>query len=318
LDIFTESDAHTMKAQESVTAPSTSHTETRDIATRITNRIVSLLEQGVVPWRRTWGQKRVTHCPRSAGTGKAYQGINALHLSAITWSENYASPTFITFQEAKKRGGSVRKGEHGYPVIYWKMIDVDSDTGDSKKIPMLRHSTVFNVAQCDGLPDTSEPVAVFTPIDTAEDIWRRWADKPSLIHGGMKAAYNSVQDVIRMPYPVAFDPPEEYYTTLFHEAIHATGHPKRLCRDMSGSFGSQKYGREELVAEMGATMLCAYAGIEDEVIENSAGYLDGWIKTLKGDKRLLIVASGQAEKAVHFIRQTKPDEPAPDNWQETE
>lgn len=302
--------------------------EKKDVATRITERICALLERGVVPWRKTWAQNLIQNRPRSAGTGQEYHGINALHLSAVMFDMDYISPTFITFREAKKRGGMVRKGEHGYPVVYWKIIEVDdrvkkaAGEDGKKKLPMLRYSTVFNVGQCDGLASVVEPTppapATFQPIETAKTIWQCYPGAPTLTHGSDKAAYSPGLDRIIMPSPDSFESSQAYYATLFHEAIHSTGHESRLGRDMTGHFGTKKYGREELVAEMGAAMLCAYAGIEDATIDNSAAYLQSWLKTIKADKRLLITAAGQADRAVNYIRNVRQEEPAPDDWQDSE
>lgn len=306
-----------MVTQESVQANSPK----TDIAARITAKIIALLENKVVPWRCTWAQKVVTNRPRSAGSGQPYQGINALHLSAVMWREGYSSPTFITFQEAKKRGGTVRRGEHGYPVVYWKILEVEDkaarQTDVAKKhIPMLRYSTVFNAAQCEGLQIVeADMTSPFVPIGSAETIWRNMPHAPRLVSEEQKAWYSPGRDVINMPLPETFDASADYYVTLFHEAIHSTAHPTRLGRELGARFGSDPYAREELVAEMGAAMLCAYAGIEDATIENSASYLDNWIRVLKGDKRLLITAAGQAERAVAFIRHEHAEQ-QPDNWQD--
>ena len=228
----------------------------------ITERILKKLEEGTVPWRKPW-QGGDAGIPRNVVTGFPYRGINAFLLAAA----GYASPYWLTFRQAKRRGGNVRKGEHGTPVIFWKWRDPEGGEGggeDERVIPVLRYYLVFNVEQCDG---------VFIPVTS-------------------------------LAPQRAFESEPAYYATLFHELAHATGHARRLARPAvmdAASFGSHAYSKEELIAEMGATFLCGHAGIEAETLESAAFYLDGWIRVLRGDSRLVIQAAAHAQRAADFI-----------------
>jgi antirestriction protein ArdC len=183
-------------------------------------------------------------------------------------------------------------------------------------VPVLRYYNVFNVEQCDGIaaPDVAaiEPVA-FNPIEAAELLVKGYADGPAVEHGGTQAIYRPNADIVRLPEPSHFASGEEYYSTLFHELSHSTGHSKRLDRKFDTDpkpFGSADYGREELVAEMSAAFLCAHAGITPVVIENQVAYLQGWISKLKGDKKLAITAAGAAQRSADWIRNERTA-PAP-------
>ncbi len=133
---------------------------------------------------------------------------------------------------------------------------------------------------------------------------------PTIIHGFTKACYSFTKDQIRMPPKASFKSEESYYATLFHEMVHATGHSSRLARkaiEEKHGFGSPEYSREELIAECGASFLCGYTGIENETIENQAAYIEHWRKQLMADKKLVISAAGQAQKAVDFILDRRAD-----------
>lgn len=271
----------------------------------ITQRIVERLEQGEIPWKKSWNAQ--TQAPRNLISGKLYSGINTF----ILLSARYQSPYWLTFKQATEKGGSVRKGEKGWPVVFWK-IDKKQDeaTGEEKTVPILRYYTVFNVAQIDGLENvpateihsTSENGA--EAIDAAEWIVAQMPNRPQISHGHTRACYSPAWDRVEMPVSIAFNGPAEYYSTLFHELAHATGHESRLNRHQTiknHSFGSNDYSKEELVAEFSSAFLCAEAGISPAVIENQAAYIQGWLKALKNDSKLLINAAAQAQKAADWI-----------------
>jgi antirestriction protein ArdC len=280
-----------------------------DLYAEVTNQIVFMLEKGVVPWRSPILGRSTAGHPKNLESGKQYRGINVFLLAFTAWAQGYDSAYWLTFNQAKQRGGLVKKGEKSSMVVFWKEYEVaDKETGEAKKIPVLRYYNVFNATQCDGIeiPDAVkfEPLD-FKPIEAADAVVKGYAEAPAIEHGGQQACYRPLADIVRMPEPSRFISAEEYYSTLFHELGHSTGHSKRLDRKLDTDpkpFGSPDYGREELIAEMSAAFLCGHVGIPPTVIENQAAYLQGWLKQLKDDKRLVIAAAGAAQKAADWIR----------------
>ncbi|QDV79092.1 ArdC family protein [Botrimarina mediterranea] len=293
----------------------------RDIYQEVTDRIVGLLEQGVAPWRQPIRGAGGDATPKSLATGKPYRGINVFLLAMTGWAHGYASSYWATFNQVKKEGGSVRKGERSTLVVFWKQAALtDKESGEEHSVPVLRHYQVFNAEQCAGIaaPDLvadtpgDEP---FEPLLEAQAIVEAYPKPPAIEHGGAVAAYFPGPDLVRLPAPGRFESREAYYATLFHELAHSTGHEKRLRRGIGerlAPFGSPDYSREELVAELGAAFLCAASGIGPATVEQSAAYLDGWTRALKGDKRLVIQAAGQGQRAADHIRGVKfEDAPGP-------
>ena len=276
---------------------------------RITERIVSLLSQGTVPWHKPWQVN--TGLPRNLVSQKPYRGINVFLLMAM----NYESPHWLTLRQANLLGGQIKPGEKSCPVVFWKPMKVkDKESGEDRKIPFLRLYHVFNVAQCTGLkniPKADETAFVSTkPAEIVAGM-----PQPPTIKHGMKAAYYSpADDTVGMPDRNRFDTEESYFATLFHELTHGVGHKSRLNRatlSESNGYGSDPYGKEELIAEMGSAFLCGYAGIVDRTIDSSAAYLEGWLKQLKEDKTLIVHAAAQAQKAADFILNRTPENGAP-------
>lgn len=275
----------------------------------VTERICELLENGTVPWHQPWNAE--LGMPRSLSTGKLYRGVNVWLLG----SSMYASPWWGTFKHIADLGGQVRKGERSTLVVFWKKTERtvhDEETGDEteRKGFLLRYYRVFNAEQCDGL-ELPEPPGVtheHKPIEAAERIaiaYHSSAGAPRLIVGGGRACYSPHSDTLQMPSRDAFETSEEYYSTLFHEMTHSTGHSTRLARENLlelHSFGDESYSQEELVAEMGASMLSGLAGIDQVTLPNSAAYISHWIRVLKGDSRLVVSAAAQAQRAADFIR----------------
>ena len=273
---------------------------------QITDRIISMLEKGTVPWRKPWNVQ--TGLPRNLVTKKAYRGINTFLLHAMS----YESPFWLTFRQAQEFGGTVRKGEKACPVVFWRQLEVeDKESHEIEKIPMLRFYYVFNTAQVDGLkniPATVEPPA--TVSTTAEEIVALMPKRPEIKHGLAKAFYSPSVDMVAMPDRARFDTEAGYFATLFHELTHASGHKSRFNRPTlteSQGFGSNPYCKEELIAEMGAAFLCGQAGIAENILENSAAYLQNWLEQLQNDKALIVQAAAQAQKAADFILGTKFD-----------
>ena len=271
---------------------------------QITDRIIAMLEKGTVPWRKPWNVQ--TGLPRNLVTKKAYRGINIFLLHAMS----YESPFWLTFRQAQELGGTVRKGEKACPVIFWRQLEVeDKESHEIEKIPMLRFYYVFNAAQVSGLkniPATAETLV--TVSTTAEEIVALMPKRPEIKHGLAKAFYSPSADMVAMPDRTRFDTEAGYFATLFHELTHATGAKSRLNRPTlteSAGFGSNPYCKEELIAEMGAAFLCGQAGIAENIIENSAAYLQNWLEQLQNDKKLIVQAAAQAQKAADFILGTK-------------
>lgn len=285
--------------------------KTADAYAKVTARLIAELEGGRVPWHRPW----VPSQPVSIH-GRHYRGINAVLLSFLS---PYASPVWLTFNQARERGGCVRKGEKGMPVILFKVSDRDradaDDASDERKARLFATTyTVFNVEQCDGveLPKRLQGPAGAREIVSGDVIAERFlgAGGPSLEHGGSRACYSPSLDSVRIPTRAAFKSSAEYYSTLFHELGHSTGHASRLNRDgiaKFDSFGSHQYSREELVAEFCAAFLCASAGIENaRTVENSAAYLRYWLKAVKEEPGVLVRAASQAQKAADLILGVAP------------
>jgi len=269
----------------------------------ITSRIVEELEKGQVPWRKPWR----TLPPANLVSKKPYRGINVFLLAL----QGYGSQYWLTFNQAKQLGGNVRRGEHGTKIVFWKFDRYETETAEGeteeRKSAFLRYYTVFNLEQTEGLKALMALPPAF-PIESAEEIVKGMPNPPTFEQDA-HAAYIPSRDVVTMPSRAAFDSQAEYYSTLFHELTHSTGHAKRLARegfDNPQRFGSESYSREELIAEMGSAMLCGVAGIEQSTLANSAAYLKTWIARLKSDSRLVISAASAAQKAADYIRGESP------------
>jgi antirestriction protein ArdC len=221
--------------------------------------------------------------------------------------QGYGSQYWLTFNQAKQLGGNVRKGEHGTKIVFWKFDTFETETADGeteeRKSAFLRYYTVFNLEQTEGLKALLALPPAF-PIESAEEIVKGMPNPPTF-EQDFQAAYIPSRDVVTMPSRTAFESQAEYYSTLFHELTHSTGHAKRLGREgieKIQPFGSEDYSKEELIAEMGSAMLCGIAGVEQATISNSAAYLQSWIKRLKSDTRLVVSAASAAQKAADYIR----------------
>lgn len=270
----------------------------------VNKRITELLEEGTVPWKRPW---RSTEGPRNLISKKPYRGINSFLLNCSP----YESDHWLTFNQAKQKGGQVRKGEKSTIICFWKWINTVSDDDESGnesaiiKKPLLRYYRVFNLEQIDGIEHPKEPEieTPFTPIEKAEQIIEDMQFKPVIQYGGGRAAYSPTLDKITLPPKEAFTSSEAFYNVLYHELAHSSGHSTRLNRKGVTEptyFGSHDYSQEELVAELSASMLCGVAGIE-LTIENSAAYISGWLSVLRKDKKCLVLAAAQAQKAADYI-----------------
>jgi antirestriction protein ArdC len=229
-------------------------------------------------------------------------------------NRGWSTPRFLTFKQAIEAGGNVRKGKRGTKVYFVKQLQVKDDNSEdaaSRLIPMMREYTVFNVDQCEGLPDgirTDRPMRIRNP-DTrdalADDFLR--STGADIREGQGEAYFVPSHDFISMPAFQAFKGADHFYNVAFHELTHWTGHKSRLDRDLKNRFGSRDYAAEEL-AELGAAFLCAEFGFDGDV--RSAGYIATWIELLKADKRALFTACSKASKAADYLRGLALAEPA--------
>jgi antirestriction protein ArdC len=292
-------------------------TEKADVYQRITNRIVSELEQGVRPWFKPWNAEhaagRITRPLRH--NGQPYSGINVLMLWSEAMAKGYAAPIWMTFKQAQELGAHVRKGEHGSLVVYadrFTKTETDSDTGEDvrRSIPFMKGYTVFNVEQIDGLPAhyTATAAPVLDPLQRikhAEEFFA--ATRSDIRHGGNMAFYAIGSDHVQMPPFESFRDAESYYATLAHECTHWTRHEKRLARDFGRKrFGDEGYAIEELVAELGSAFLCADLGLTPEPRADHAAYIASWLKVLKDDKRAIFTAASHAQRAADFLNGLQP------------
>jgi antirestriction protein ArdC len=265
----------------------------------VTESIIKQLESGVAPWRKPWR----TEMPANLVSKKEYRGINIFLLAA----QGYGSRYWVTYRQAQVLGGNIKKGEHGSKVVFWKFDEYrkeNQETGETEnhKSILLRYYTVFNLEQCEGIK-SPEPARVINPIEQCESIVKSMPNPPGFEQDS-QACYRPSTDTVGMPARSAFHSAEEYYSTLFHELTHSTGHPSRVGREgimNHNPFGGEDYSKEELVAEMGAAMLCGVAAIESQTLGNSAAYLQSWINKLRSDSRLIVSAASQAQKAADYI-----------------
>ncbi|PYE30421.1 antirestriction protein ArdC [Rhizobium sp. PP-F2F-G38] len=284
-----------------------------DIYTRITDRIVAALEQGVRPWMKPWSvantQGRITRPLRH--NGLPYSGMNVLLLWSEGIARGFSSPMWMTFKQALELGAAVRKGETGSTVVFAsRFIKSESDGQGNevdREIPFLKAYSVFNIEQIDGLPDRyyEQPLAVLDPVERIDQADRFFRNTGALIrHGGSQAYYSPVTDHIQMPPLETFRDAAGYVATLSHEATHWTAHPARVGRDLSRyAKDMSERAREELIAELGSCFLCADLGIvpELEPRPDHASYLQSWLRVLSDDRRAIFQAAAHAQRAVSFL-----------------
>jgi len=293
----------------------TTDTKRGSVYDQITERIIAMMETGTVPWRKPW--KVQTGLPRNLVSKKPYRGINTFLLHAL----NYESPFWLTYRQALELGGNVRKGEKSCHVVFWKRLEIeDKQTHEMEKIPLMRFYSVFNIAQCDGLKDIpGMPEAASAAPTKPQEIIALMPQCPEIRHGMRKAFYSPSEDFVGMPDRERFETAAGYFSVKFHELIHSTGHVSRLNRPTlteSAGFGSNPYCKEELIAEMGAAFLCGQAEIAEQTLDNSAAYVQNWLEALQNDKKLIVQAAAQAQRAADFILGVKHEE-APAEQRET-
>jgi len=287
----------------------------------ITTKIIAELEAGRLPWVQPWGTvsaKAPLAMPKNAATGRGYSGVNVLILWGAVIENGFPAQSWCTFRQALSLGGNVRKGERGATVVYADRFIPDDEkkraretSEDAQAIPFLKRFTVFNTAQCEGLP---ADIAVATPPEPPALIEPR---VEALIRatgidfrvGGNHAFYAPSADYVQVPPPQAYFEPINWHRTALHEIGHATGAPHRLNRDLLGVFGSKKYAFEELIAEISAAFCCASLGIVPTV--RHADYVGAWLEVLREDNRAIVRAASQASKAANYILGYLPEDDHP-------
>jgi antirestriction protein ArdC len=290
----------------------------RDVYQDITDRVVDSLHKGTAPWQKPWDVNGIM--PTSVSTNRPYRGINQLLLGLTQQAKGYSSPHWLTYNQAKAKGGNVIKGEKGSMVTLWKEHEVDDATHPTGKrnIPFLRAYSVFNTEQCEGLQlpprfhqQQRDPVETLPAL---QGIMDGYQGGPKQVHGlGDSAHYSRRDDTITLPEKTQFKTPEGYASTVLHEMTHSTGHKDRLDRfDKTGEpshFGSEQYGHEELTAELGNAFLRGHAGIGgDHEHEQSAAYIQSWLGALSDpdNKKWVVQAAGHAQKAADHILGINP------------
>ena len=270
---------------------------------QVTEKILNQLQQGVLPWRKPWEPVP----DRNAFSGRPYRGVNVLLLNISALVNGFTSPYWLTYREAKKLGGYVRKGEKATSIIFWKVLEVvekdsngnpivNPETGEERtvEVPFARYYMVFNLEQTEGvtLPDKLQ-----CSCPPAEGICSSLLSLPT-IKWGKSATYDPERDFIELPPSSSFHSQDAFWSSFFHELIHWTG--KRLGREFGHRFGDKAYAFEELVAEIGSAFLCAHAGIEADGPEH-ASYIQEWINILERDSKAIFTAARKAQEAVDWL-----------------
>lgn len=283
-----------------------------DLYQHITNRIITLLEQGTIPWLCPWTSSPEQALPANLSSGHRYSGINVLLLNMVQIERSYPLNRWLSYQQARALGGHVRRGEKGTDVVFFKMMEVDDkraqtrsvsahDANALKLIPLLKSFTVFNAAQVDDLPPAitvqQPPPDDFDANAAAELVLQ--ASGASIQHGGDKAFYRPMDDYIQLPPKASFVSSDRYYNVALHELTHWSGHPSRCNRQLASRQNLDAYAFEELIAELGSSYLCNYTGINNKL--HHASYIANWLQALHSDKRLIFTAASLAQKAADYL-----------------
>ena len=283
----------------------------RDVHQIISGRVIELLEKGIVPWRIPWTQAGV---PKNLITGRAYRGINTMLLASLGYERNL----FLTSKQLKEIGAFIRPEEKPHLVTYWSYGDREKEPKapeETKKPGVLRYYTVYNIAQCAGIPEELVPPVepVNFPVLACEAIVKEMSLKPDIRHKDPEAYYDCLDDYINMPKQKSFVSDEVYYSVLFHELAHSTGHHTRLDRmglvQMS-EYGGNEFSQEELIAEIATGYLHSLTGITG-TFKHYAEHIEGWAGRMRCDKHLAINAATQAQRAVDFILNVQSEDKEP-------
>lgn len=272
----------------------------KNVYEMVTDRVISALESGNIPWEKPWGGCR----------SGAYNFITRKSYSLMNQMLLKHRGAYGTFKQWTEKGGKIRKGEKSEIVVFWKFQIVEEENEDGekeeKKIPILKYYNVFHVSQVEGVTVKEEELPEVKPIESAEKIKRDYVEREHiriLEYTTNEAFYSPAGDFIQVPERGQYRDANEFYSTLYHEMVHSTGHKSRLNRlERDAHFGNEIYSKEELVAELGAAFLMNLLGIETKkTFRNSTAYIQNWIQVLKNDPRFVVSAAGKAEKAVHYI-----------------
>lgn len=309
-----------LTAKKGAATKSTKDYVFRDTYQEVTDAVIKALEEGTVIWKCPWNQVGL---PQNIITQKEYRGWNVFALNFHCRLNGYSSPYYITYKQAQQLGGTIKKGEKGIRITYWAAIAVkekdqpkDTVETECRKRLVPKDYIVFNIDQTEGLefPELSqERRSDAEKIHACGRVIDEMENKPLIRYNGYDAHYNRLTDTVVVPSLEKSTSNEEYYSTLFHEIAHSTGHETRLNRKelvKTDGHGNQNYAKEELTAELTATFLCAITGIEQATLANSAAYIANWLTALKNDKTLVLKAAAQAQKAADYIL-NKRYEPAP-------
>ncbi len=277
-----------------------------DVRANVTDTIIRMLEQGVTGEGSLWDGAGACGLPKNFKTGAAYSGINIPLLWMAARERKLTRNEWLTFNQAKDLGASVRKGAKGVMGVFFSRVQKKGESQDPEQgatVPMLKAFWLFNVVDIDGLelPPAVER-STFEPMEDAESLLA--ASGANICWGGTQAYYIPAIDEIRLPDRERFGRPVNAYAVALHELSHWTGHRSRLNRDFSGRFGSEAYAFEELVAELGSAFLVARLGLVGARMENHASYVQSWLKILKNDKTAIFTASKHAHAAYQHILHT--------------
>ena len=276
-----------------------------DIYQMVTDRIIAQLESGIIPWKKPWtGVSPLNGGAFNRITKKSYSILNQMLLGE--------GGEYATFKQWSALGGKIRKGEKQKIVVFWKVIHktIQDKDGNDKEvgIPFLQYYGVFHISQVDGVePLNLDELEEVDPIPEADEIITSYVDREGINYkeiASNEAYYSPLDDRVVVPMKSQFENANEFYSTAFHELTHSTGHKTRLDRSHIGvaAFGSEEYSKEELVAELGAAGMLNLLGIEiPETFKNSTAYIQSWIKALRNDKKMIVMASSKAEKAIAYI-----------------
>jgi antirestriction protein ArdC len=272
---------------------------TNNVYQIITDRIIDKLNQGVSPWVKPWSNDN--RLAMNFISKKPYKGINFI----LTNFSQFSSPYWLSYKQASSLGGQVKAGSKSTPIVYYQKLNKQDASGKDQTYMLCKYFSCFNLDQIEGIEvekSTIQPNP-FKAIESAELIVKNWTNKPKIEFNDQSAYYKTSSDIINMPRKESFKIPEAYYSTLFHELGHSTGSVNRLNREgvtQPIKFKSHSYSKEELIAEMTSSFLCANAGIDCQ-IDQSASYIQSWLKVLQGDSKLVLQAASAAQKASDLI-----------------
>jgi antirestriction protein ArdC len=270
----------------------------------VLNKVISLLENNDLTWLKSWTNGSF----KNYLTKRNYKGMNTLILNMNNCLQGFKSPYYLTFLQVKKLNGSVRAGSKGTTIFFYEIRieeKINEDTGEKeeRRKPILRCYNVFNLEQTNIKIPEEENKPELKPLEKAEQLILNFKDKPE-IKEGFNPCYIPPKDIVEIPNKNKFVGIEEYYSVLFHEFSHSTGHNTRLKREGVTNvdlFGSNQYSKEEVIAELSTCFLCSKIGIENNTLNNSAGYIQSWLKNMKEDKTFLFKVVREAQKSADFI-----------------